>query len=60
MFVIIFGYSLLYLQDMLGIIERYRSDNESNMKKITAELLETQQKLALKEADIANVASANV
>lgn len=45
---------------MLGIIERYRSDNESNMKKITAELLETQQKLALKEADIANVASANV
>ncbi|XP_027218938.2 paramyosin isoform X1 [Penaeus vannamei] len=47
------------VKDMLGIIERYRSDNESNMKKITAELLETQQKLALKEADIANVASAN-
>ncbi|XP_047470859.1 uncharacterized protein LOC125026448 [Penaeus chinensis] len=47
------------VKDMLGIIERYRSDNESNMKKITAELLETQQKLAMKEADIANVASAN-
>ncbi|XP_042860215.1 COP1-interactive protein 1-like [Penaeus japonicus] len=47
------------VKDMLGIIERYRSDNEVNMKKITAELLETQQKLAMKEADIANVASAN-
>ncbi|XP_047470944.1 golgin subfamily A member 6-like protein 22 [Penaeus chinensis] len=47
------------VKDMLSIIEEYRSENEVNMKKITAELLETRQKLAKKEADIANVSSAN-
>ncbi|XP_037784025.1 golgin subfamily A member 6-like protein 22 [Penaeus monodon] len=47
------------VKDMLSIIEQYRSENEANMKKITAELLETQQKLSMKEADIADVSSAN-
>ncbi|XP_063610718.1 golgin subfamily A member 6-like protein 22, partial [Penaeus indicus] len=47
------------VKDMLSIIEQYRSENEVNMKKLTAELLETRQKLAKKEADIANVSSTN-
>lgn len=46
---------LLWFQDLLSIIEQYSSESEANMRTVTAELLETRQKLAMKEADIANV-----
>ncbi|XP_042866629.1 golgin subfamily A member 4-like [Penaeus japonicus] len=46
------------VKDMLSIIEQYRPEDKTN-KKITTEFLETQQRLTMNGADIADVSTAN-